>query len=121
VRFRVRYRLGGAETPMLGAGHFRTMREARARRDWIAGELAAQRVPNLAELAADVVTFTSAADRWLESRRDVAAGTRSTYDVALARLRPRVGHRPLAELTPAVWNELVGELEAVPLKTRLDP
>src|SRR5688572_6821001 len=100
---------------MLGAGHFRTMREARARRDWIAGELAALRAPNLATLAAHVVTFRAAADRWLESRRDVAAGTRSTYDVALARLLPRLGDKLLDELTPAVWNELVGELAGVPL------
>ena len=36
--------------------------------------------------------------------------------MALGRLLPRVGQRPLDELTAAVWNELVGELVAVPLK-----
>ena len=31
VRFRVRYRLGGRESPMKGAGFFRTLREWLAR------------------------------------------------------------------------------------------
>lgn len=115
VRFRVRYRLGGFSTPMLSGGTFRTRREANLRRDWIAGELAAKRVPELSLLATAPVTFRAAADRWLESRRDVATGTRSTYDVALGRLLPRLQHRPLAELTPAVWNELIAELAAIPL------
>ena len=86
------------------------------RRDWIAGELAALRIPDLSVLTADVLTFRIAAGRWLESRRDVAPGTSATYDVPLGRLLPRLGARPLAELTPAVWNELVAELVAVPLK-----
>ena len=46
VRYRVRFRLGGAEAvPRLG-GTFRTLREARARRDWVLGEMAAMRTPD---------------------------------------------------------------------------
>jgi len=39
--YRVKYRAGGRESVPRYAGAFRTMREARIRRDWIAGELAA--------------------------------------------------------------------------------
>jgi integrase len=44
-RFQVRYRLGGRAYPLVHAGSFETLREARARRDFVAGELAAGRNP----------------------------------------------------------------------------
>lgn len=44
-RFVVRYRLGGRAWPVQHGGSFSTMRKARARRDLIAGELAAGRNP----------------------------------------------------------------------------
>lgn len=46
-RWRVRYRLGGSDTPLLFGGSFKTKKEAQARRDVIAGHLAALRVPDL--------------------------------------------------------------------------
>jgi hypothetical protein len=46
----VRYRLGGRAYPLVRGGAFRTVREARSRRDLIAGEIAAGRNP--AELLA---------------------------------------------------------------------
>ncbi len=45
VRFRVEFRVGGRESASRYAGSFRTMREAKIRRDWIAGELAAPARP----------------------------------------------------------------------------
>jgi hypothetical protein len=51
VRWRVRYRLGGAETPPLYAGKFARKSDAAERRDWIVTELAAMRVPNLRRAA----------------------------------------------------------------------
>lgn len=42
-RYRVRFRLGGAECVPRYGGSFRTQREAKIRRDWIAGEIAAPR------------------------------------------------------------------------------
>jgi hypothetical protein len=42
-RYYVRYRLGGRAWPIAHAGSFRTLREARARRDLVAGEIAAGR------------------------------------------------------------------------------
>ena len=73
VRYRVRYRLGGREAPRLYAGAFRTMREARTRRDWVAGKLAARRVPDLSTLAPSTpaLTLRDAAKRWQTSRVDV--------------------------------------------------
>jgi integrase len=44
-RFVVRYRLGGRAYPLVHAGSFRTLKEAKARRDVIGGELAAGRNP----------------------------------------------------------------------------
>ena len=46
-RFRVEYRVGGREERTRYGGVFATKREARIRRDYIAGELAALRVPDL--------------------------------------------------------------------------
>ena len=44
-RWRVSYRPGGRETSARHAGSFATQREARLRRDWVAGELAVMRIP----------------------------------------------------------------------------
>ena len=44
-RYHVRYRRGGRAYPLVGAGSFRTHKEARARRDLVAGELAAGATP----------------------------------------------------------------------------
>ncbi len=49
--YRVMFRTGGRESAPRDAGAFRTKREARIRRDWVAGELAAMRVPDLTLLA----------------------------------------------------------------------
>lgn len=42
-RFQVRYRLGGRGYKLIHAGSFTTLKEARQRRDLVAGELAAGR------------------------------------------------------------------------------
>jgi hypothetical protein len=44
-RYLVRFRLGGRAYPIVHAGSFRTLKEAKARRDFVAGELAAGRNP----------------------------------------------------------------------------
>ena len=44
-RYVVRYRLGGRTYPIVHAGSFRTLREAKSSRDFVAGELAAGRNP----------------------------------------------------------------------------
>jgi hypothetical protein len=50
TRYRVKFRVGGRESVPRGAGTFKTAREARLRRDWVGGELAAMRVPDVALL-----------------------------------------------------------------------
>jgi hypothetical protein len=54
-RYVVRFRLGGRSYPVVHGGSFKTMREAKARRDLIGGELAAGRNP------ADILRVMSAA------------------------------------------------------------
>ena len=111
LRYRVRFRVGGREAiPRLG-GTFRTMREAKIRRDWVAGELAAMRVPDLAlTMTQDAETLRAVCERWRASRVDVADGTAATYDVNLGRILPRLGDRAAAELRPGDVAGLVAEL-----------
>src|SRR4051812_6072627 len=87
--YRVLFRIGGRDSKVQHAGSFRTKREANLRRDFIAGELAAGRTPNLSLERVDVVTIRTLAERWQASRVDVAAGTLQTYKVALGRILPR--------------------------------
>jgi integrase len=113
-RHRVMYRLGGRESSPRYGGSFKTLREARARRDFIAGELAALRVPDLRALerAKPAPTLREAAERWRASRVDVAEGTRTLHRVALNRVLPVLGSRCVDELEPADVAELVGKLHA---------
>jgi integrase len=112
VRYRVRYRLGGREAPRLFGGSFRTMREAQTRRNWVAGELAARRVPDLSVLAgpAPAVTLREAAKRWQASRLDVRENTRIQHRSALGRLLPILGGLPVDRITPADVAALVTAL-----------
>jgi hypothetical protein len=50
--WRVRYRIGGRESPKLFGGSFKRKADAETRRRFIDGELAALRVPDLRLLAA---------------------------------------------------------------------
>jgi hypothetical protein len=78
-RYRVRFRLGGAESVPRFAGSFKNKRDADTRRAWVLGELAAMRVPDMHALAASqATTVNEAADRWLKSRVDVSEGTMQT-------------------------------------------
>ena len=75
ARYVVRYRLGGRSYPLVHGGSFRTMKEARARRDLIAGEMAAGRNPaDLLRAMVDrpqTVTLSACFDGFIESRIDV--------------------------------------------------
>jgi integrase len=115
--FRVMFRTGGRESMPRYGGAFGTMREAKLRRDWIAGELASLRVPDL-RLGAEPAqtTLAAAARRWQESRVDVSAGTAQTYAVCLNRLLPRLGDLPLSKLEPQTVAALVAELHGAGLK-----
>lgn len=117
ARWDVRFRCGGRGYPLHHAGTFRTLREARQRRDLVAGELAAGRDPRalLASLDAprEALTFSALAERWLASRVDVKPSTRAAYEQRLRRLHDRFGARVPEALAPAdvsAWiAKLVGE------------
>src|SRR5262245_13319244 len=90
-RYRVRYRLGGSESAKRYAGSFTRTEDALTRSRWIAGELAAMRVPNIALVTAEPVrlpTVRELAERWKASRIDVSEGTLKTYDTNLERILP---------------------------------
>ena len=81
------------------------------------GELAALRVPDLHPVGnTNPVTVRTLADRWQASRVDVSAGTMQTYRVALGRLLPRLGDRPVDSIDAQTVAELVAELHAAGLK-----
>jgi integrase len=113
-RYRVAYRIGGRESASRRAGSFRTQREAKTRRDWIAGELAAMRVPDLALLAEPVSApmLAEAAKRWQESRVDVTENTKLQHRSAIAAATLELGDRRIDTLTPADVVDLVAKLAA---------
>src|SRR5437763_1166123 len=82
-RYVVRFRLGGRAYPVQHGGSFRTLKEARARRDLVAGELAAGRNPiGLLRAMTEqptVRTFSQVFDAFTASRVDVAEATMENY------------------------------------------
>src|SRR5512132_4329918 len=85
-RYLVRYRLGGRESSQRHGGSFRTRGEALERRRWIAGELAAMRVPDLSSLtrvAARAPSLADAAAAYRASRIDIAEATRVNLGTSL--------------------------------------
>jgi hypothetical protein len=91
----VGYQLGGRGTRCRYGGSFRTKREAKIRRDWIAGELAALRVPDLTLLREPETapTLAEAAKRWQASRVDVADSTAVVHRTALNRALKVLGSK----------------------------
>jgi integrase len=107
TRYVVRYRLGGRAYPIQHAGAFRTMKEARARRDLIAGELANGRNP--ADLLRAMVetpsvrTFADLYGEFTASRVDVSAATKENYATHRIRLVDLLGDREPASIT---WQDV---------------
>lgn len=112
-RYRVKYRLGGRESAKRYAGSFKTKREALLRLAWVAGELAASRVPDFkgVETATpSAPTIAEACAQWRAARVDVAEGTRVLHRVALGRVVSVLGERRIDGLSVDDVNELVREL-----------
>ena len=98
-RYVVRYRLGGRAYPIVHAGSFRTLKEARARRDLVAGEIAAGRNPadalrahRTAPPTPTVVTL-DVGGRFLASRIDIDTNTTKNYRSALRKVGETFGDR----------------------------
>jgi integrase len=115
-RYRVMFRVAGRESSPRYAGSFETMREAKIRRDWVAGELAARRVPDLRFATLEMVTLRTLAARWQAARVDVSEGTAQTYRVALGRLLPRLGDQPVDRINAQTVADLVAEFHAAGLR-----
>src|SRR5829696_10027286 len=114
-RYVVRYRLGGRAYPVEHAGSFKTLREAKARRDLIGGQLAAGRNPRLlleAMTTAPAPTATLARwrDRFIESRIDVDENTIANYRSALKKACATFGDRDPTTITADEVASYVAEL-----------
>jgi len=111
-RYRVHFQVGGRGTPTRYGGTFKTRREALIRKQWVAGELAAMRVPDLGllESAPTSPTFSEAATRWQASRVDVAEATVVQHRTALNRALPLFGSRRLDEIAAQDVASLVAAL-----------
>jgi integrase len=113
-RYLVRFRLGGRSYPIVHAGSFKTMKEAKARRDVVAGELAAGRNPAealraLSAAPTATVSVNTWADRFLASRIDLAENTRKMYRSHLRKIGETFGDRNPATITAADVAEWVAE------------
>lgn len=96
-RYLVYYRRGGRGFPEEYAGSFKTQKEARARHDLVAGELAAGRDPQilLAQLRTPPAPRPGLARRWDEfiaSRVDVGEKARAQYRNSRDRWTPILGN-----------------------------
>jgi integrase len=115
--FQVRYRLGGRGYPLVHGGSFKAMKEARLRRDLVAGELAAGRNP--AETLRALVetperrTFAQWATAYTASRVDASEGTRSNLAVHIKLLGETFGASDPSAITVA---DVTAWIAASPLK-----
>ena len=114
-RYLVRFRLGGRAYPWVHAGSFKIQKEAKVRRDLVAGEIAAGRNPAdvLRALAASPATFASLdawASRFLDSRIDVDVNTKKNYASALRKIGETFGDRDPATVTASEIAEWIATL-----------
>jgi integrase len=116
VRWRVRYRLGGGETPPLYAGKFVRKADALERRNWVTAELAGMRVPDLRLVQPErptVPTLRDACETWRATRIDVDEGTRTNDRVNTERVfkhDPALEQRRLDELDHERWARVFADL-----------
>lgn len=116
LRYVVRYRLGGRGFKLIHAGSFRSLEDARTRRQFVIGELAAGRDPRATLKAiADVAeprTYAEQADRLKQSRIDWEPDTVKSFETALKRLLPTFGHVDPHSITWSDCAAWVGEQAA---------
>jgi integrase len=85
--------------------------EARRRRTYIAGELAAFRVPELViEPPPTPTPVEQALAAWADSRLDVAGSTKVAHRVAVGRISTAIKRTPVGELRPADVSAWIAEL-----------
>jgi integrase len=111
--YRVMFRVGGRESMPRYGGAFSTMRAAKIRRDWIAGELAARRVPATGPLEEPKAapTLEQAYEEWRASRVDVSEATAVYQRSAIRRAAPLLARR-VDTISASDIAGLVGDLAA---------
>jgi len=115
-RYVVRYRLGGRGWPIAHAGSFKTLKEARSRRDLVAGEIAAGRDPRDALEALRDRTPERTLEEWgsamVASRLDVSEGRIAFLELALrTKIVRKFGQRVPSQIRPPEVQEWVAELD----------
>jgi len=107
------FRVGGRESMPRYGGAFSTMRAAKIRRDWIAGELAARRVPATGPLEEPKAapTLEQAYEEWRASRVDVSEATAVYQRSAIRRAAPLLARR-VDTISASDIAGLVGDLAA---------
>jgi integrase len=111
-RYVVRYRLGGRAYPLVHAGSFRTLKEAKVRRDFVAGEIAARRNPADALRSVEqrpMRTFAQWAEAYRTSRVDLAGETMKNVASHL-KMMSTFAERDPASITFADVQEWIGGL-----------
>jgi integrase len=122
----VRFRRGGRDTTPEHAGSFRTLREARIRRDLIGGEIAACRDPRAlldafmrpSTILSQSLTFADWATKYLDSRVDLRASSLRAYGERAARLNERFGALDPMTITHDDVQQWVVETKMKPTSLR---
>lgn len=115
-KYVVRYRLGGRTYPIVHAGSFRTLKEAKVRRDLVAGELAAGRNPAEALQALlrpqtrAVIILAEWGERFLASRIDIDQNTKKNYASAIKKINETFGDRDPVKITASEIAEWIATL-----------
>jgi integrase len=138
-RYQVLYRQGGRAWPVEAGGTFRTLKEARIRRDYVGGEIAGGRNPrdSLRRIEPPRRSLDDWFKLWLKTRIDVDERTRENYRVHWKRISPRFGRRrpdeighgeiqewindQTVELTPAVVRDYLGTFRQIIDQTGVEP
>lgn len=112
--FQVLYRRGGRGFPIESAGTFRTLRDAKLRRDLVGGWLAQGLNPKveLARLLAEperAVTFETWAERFLASRVDLDDKSIVAMRAHLLRFNRKFAGTDPHTHTPADWQEWIAD------------
>jgi integrase len=122
-RFQVRYRLGGRAYSVEHAGTFATMREAKVRRDLIAGELAAGRNPRplldaLTAPSTPARRFQTVAEEYQKTRIDLAPVTTKKLGFHLNVLNAFFGEMTAEAITPAHVQAWIASTKLKPSSVR---
>lgn len=118
-RYVVRYRRGGRYTPVIHAGSFRSRREALARRDFVAGELAAGRDPmQTLRSHREPRRLRDDYAAWLASRVDLDETSQRLYRRAAQALPGWLMDMYSAEITHEDLQRAFGEMQGSPATLR---